>query len=321
MNKEPSPDILVDTSIFNTLTESIRRGNIIGEQTITTPTYHNYCPECNIPMKRALHNYKCTECGRTQICDSFEVAPKENITGGCIRATTGANKGRYYNTGESSKTQRKLADLLLNAQEQYTRDRFGKDVLIAAANQLNALKKIIIDGKKNIFRSTMRGEILGALIYFEGIRAHNVRFRSSICNFINFIGFNISGFARGEDKLRELNAMGLINIPAFDESINNYVERYLENLQLSNDYAQFVVDIVELSEKQKISMSRKIPSKVVGVIYLLVICYDLNIKIEELEKSTDNTKKSTFVKFYNDIYENLHAFEEVFKRHNIRYTK
>jgi len=315
---------LVDKDTFGQLIESIRRGEDIPSK-IDTINAHNYCPECNIPMKKAGYDYKCTECGRTQSCDSFEITPKENLTGGCIRVTTGANKGRYYNTGESNKSRQKLADALIHAQEQYKHDRFGNDVLTAAATQLNHLKKIIIDDKKNIFRSSMRGEILGALIYFEGIRVGNVRFRSSICKFINFIGYKISGFSRGEDKLRELNALGLIDIPRCDEPISSFIERYLENLHIVSDagidYAQFILDIVQLSESKKISMSRKIPSKVVGVIYLIIICYDLPIKVDDLEKGTDNTKKSTFIKFYNDIYANIHIFKEVFERHNIKYIK
>lgn len=323
------PFALLDDSLFDKLSNPIDMSGL-GELENMDAVY-NYCPDCEILMDLSGNDYQCSNCGLTSSAESERGRDIEESSGGSIRITTGPNRGRFRNVNSDySKTQKKnLLDQLLMRQSQYTGAKFPRNVLNAAADQYNRNQKVIKEDclddngvvkgqKKFVRRGSMKDEILAALIYFEGIREGSVRKKKDIAT---FMGLSTCGFARGEDILRNLEAEGLINIPVNDEPIEGFVERYLEALGLDNpDYSNFIVDIVKKSETAKIGMGSQISSKIVGSIWIIITQHKLKITSQTLEKSADETKKNTFMKFYKVVFENINAFAEIFRTYNIPYA-
>jgi hypothetical protein len=300
--------------------ESLILNNV--EVTDIQEPLHNYCPDCNTPMELALGEYRCGSCGLTQHNELGGVQDHSESVGGSLRVMTSSGRGRFYGvTGDYARVQRKaILDQLLAHASQYTGLAFQVNILHAVAHQYNTIQKLVVENDKGeegkfVRRGSIKNEVLAALIYFECIRAKLIRKKKDIATFMDLSTY---GFPRGEDILRTLHAEGKIDIPVNDEPMEGYVDRYLETLNIENpNYRSFIMEVVELSEKRKIGMHSQIASKVVGTIWVLITKLCLKISAATLEQAADNTKKNTFVKFYNVIFSNIKVFTPLFKRYGI----
>lgn len=311
---------LVDQDLFNQFLET--------KVDTTEHIMYNYCPDCNLPMILSLSEYQCAQCGLTYKNEIDGVKNHDDTVNSSIRITTGANKGHFYNTnGDYTKTQRKnVIEYLLQRARAYEGPVFSPAILNAAANQYNYIQKYITEDeydemgvktgtKKFVRRSSIRDEILAGLIYFEGIRAKTIRKKKDIAL---FMGLLTSGFARGEDKLRDLEAQGKIDIPVDEEPIEGYVDRYLEALNIVNDnYSAFITEIVNTAIECKLGIRCQLSSKIVGSIWILITKCKLNISVQTLEAAADNTKKNTFMKFYKIVFDNFATFAPIFAKYKV----
>jgi hypothetical protein len=291
-------------------------------------THLNYCDECEVPMELSGIEYHCKLCGYTQRNEIENTKDHDETVSTSIRITTGANRGRFHNNvGDYTKTQRKvILQQLLQQQSKFTGPPIQINILNATATRYNSIQKMITedeyDGngdvkgqKKFVRRGTIKDEILAALLYFECSAEGLFRKKKDIAT---FMGLATNGFSRGENILRNLEAEGKIELPADNEPIQGFVDRYMEALNIVNPaYEKFVVEIVEVSEKHRIGMNSQISSKIVGAIWTLITKCRLGITSATLEKHTDNTKKNTFMKFCNVISANMCVFAPVFVKHGI----
>ena len=283
---------------------------------------YNYCIDCNVIMQISGTVYQCQSCGQTVelIADCSDTSTNN---GGCIKISSGQNKGKCRNVNNNyAKTQKKnILNQLTQLQSEYKGTPFSYNTLVAVADRYNKIQTVIKDRgetEKSVRRGAMKDEIIAALIYFECIRGDNTRVHRDI---IEFMKLTTNGFSRGEELLRDLEANGLIDIPVNKEAVvKDFASRYLEILDLTDpSYLEFIVDIVNQSNKSKISMNSQISSKVVGALWTLIIKLKLGISVASVEKASDNTKKNTFVKFSNAIDNNITVFAEIFRKYNIPY--
>lgn len=241
--------------------------------------------------------------------------PDREASGGRIRITTGVNKGRFRNVNNDySRTQIKnIYDQLKQLQLHYSGAKISLDVLQSVAARYNSIQKLIKESstinEKFVRRGDIKNEILAALIYFECVRQNNPRKRSDIAL---FMGLPIQGFSRGEDTLRNLAANKFFDIPECDHIVG-YTERYFEALRIENPkYDAFVIAIVKRSVELNICVSSQIPSRVAGAIYIVITQCKLASTVADLELAADNTKKNTFMKFYNAVMSNYTEFVDLF---------
>jgi transcription initiation factor TFIIIB Brf1 subunit/transcription initiation factor TFIIB len=319
-----SSEELVDEAEFIALSETI----LHGKRVIVTK--HNYCPDCpNIAMETNGNEYQCPQCGQTR--SDIECDKDHNDTvNSSIRRTTGSNKGKYYTiNGDYAKTQHKsIYDQLLQNQRTWTGTAFPNDVLNAVADQYNQLQKVItedinddegktIGKKKFVRRGNIKDEVLAALIYYECVRKKIVRKKNDIAGFMKL---HTQGWSKGDEILRELAALGKIDLLLDEEPIIGFVEQYMETLNLDNpSYNKFIIELVEKSEELKIGMKSHLPSKIVGSIWILIEKLGLKITQSQLETSCNNCKKNTFMKFRDIVINNMGAFAPVFVANNIPY--
>lgn len=293
---------------------------------------YNFCPDCQLAMSMVHNEYQCGDCGYTAPNDTIGEASKD-ASGGRIRITTGANKGRYRNVNNDySKTQRKnILEQLTHLQNAYTGAKIPLDVLGSAADQYNSIQKIIKDlnvagdngntdattahNSKFVRRGDMKDEIIAALIYFECIAQKIPRKKNDIAA---FMGLATQGFARGEDILRNLAACKLIELPSSDDVVRGFTERYFETLGITNQaYITFVIEVVNRAAERKIGMGSQTSSKIVGVMWIVITKCGLGTAVTTLEKAADNTKKNTFMKFHKAVMDNLSHFTDLFKKYAV----
>lgn len=274
---------------------------------------YNKCASCHAIMTTAGMYYQCTNCGITVTNDTLD-EPGREASGGRIRITTGANKGRYRNVNNNySQTQVKnIFDQLKQLQLHYSGAGISLDVLQAVATKYNSIQRLIKEfnaDEKFVRRGDIKNDILAGLIYFECIRQIKPRKRSDIAL---FMGLPTQGFSRGENTLRDLAARKFFDIPECDHIVG-YTERYFEALRIDNPkYDAFVIALVKRSTERNICVSSQIPSRVAGAIYIVITQCKLQTTVAELEVAADNTKKNTFMKFYNAVMNNWPEFADLF---------
>lgn len=310
---------LIDSATFEKL--------CVIEPKITEQLLSNkYCKECRVPMNTLQLGYQCGNCGLL-IEEDISMTNELDSNPAGIHISTGHNKGKMYNVStDYTKIQLKtLLIQLLQKRRLYKGSDIPKNVLLDVAKTYNDIQKSIIeeveeDGKivkkRFVKRGSIKDEVLGALIYFECRNKGLVRKKSSITEFMNLKN---GGFARGESILRNLIADNKINITLKDETITDYTERYFEALNITEDCTDFVVDLVNVSEKTRLGMNSQISSKIVGAIWVLICSKKMGITFKQLEKATDDTKKNTFIKFYNIVRDNKPIFDPIFVKHSINF--
>lgn len=306
---------LVDEDLFNALAD----GRLESSVPATPVTDRNFCPDCpDTPLQLQSCEYKCPQCGRTESAD---------ITGVDIKTLMGANTLGGYRSAEGYiRAQREaIMRLLRTNNETFTGDKFPPDLLEEVASQYNVIQNLtdeihdsdgkVVGKKKFVRRSNIKDEVLAALIYLECINRKVVRKKKDVAQFMKL---QTHGFSSGENILRSLYAEGKISIDIGDEPVDGFAGRYLEALALDNDtYVGFITDIIHCAEAKNVGVNSVTSSKVVGAIWLLNIQLKLGIKVDQLERAGDNTKKNTFIKFYNEVVKNARLFAHVFKKYKV----
>jgi len=278
-------------------------------------------------MVLTLAEYNCTRCGKVigatdSFVDHAEASPS------MLRIGAGAHKGRFYNiAGDYTKTQRKLIeDQLMRNRSEFKHANIPDHVLSAVADKYNAIQKDItedrIDTEGNICgkqkfvrRGNIKDEILAALIHAECIKHKLVRKKKDIAEFMKLPS---AGFSRGEDILRSLVSEGRIAEIESTETMQAHIQRYLEDLEIEREnYAGFITEVIETSERCRIGMNSQISSKVLGAIWIIITHCGLKITSARLEAAGDNTKKNTFVKFSQAVDKHMITFTRIFNKYKI----
>ena len=288
---------------------------------------YNYCPECRVPMALTSSEYLCS-CG-IAVDNSIENGKDANATAAAIRISSGSNSGKFYNVvGDYSKTQHKaIMKQLLSCHMHYKgTTAFPRNVINATAASYNNIQRTITeemtlpDGttvtKKFVKRGTIKCEILAALMFYECVRVGLVRKKKDIAMFMDLETY---GFSRGETILRNLAAEGRIDLPLNDDEVaSRFVDKYAEALNIVDQgHIDFVTELVELSEERRICMRSHLSSKVAGAMWVLIRHARLDITETELERAADNTKRHTFMRFYEAVFSNMTVFGPLFREYGV----
>ena len=320
--------LLDDSAFEHLLTSKILDG-------VSLTVEYNYCTDCRTPMNKRIDTvYECPKCGlNRQLEGETRDCGEENEHSGTIRIGNKNNNRRsiYNICSDYSRTQKRaILDQLNISNDQFVGPKIPKDVLAKAAECYNKIQKFspCEDGnnnnnnKKFVKRGNIKDEVLGALVYYECIRADVTRKKKDIAEFMKLPN---NGISRGEDILRTLNAEGVIdNLPINEDPTESFVERYMEALGLDTHcdaiiFHDFIIELVAASIKKMIGISSISSSKVVGCIYILVQRRRLDITIQTIEDCCDNIRKSTFIRFAKEILDakNITKFITVFEKYAV----
>lgn len=309
----------VDDQVFNQLNE------------ISLPESelkYNYCPDCKIPMSLSHNDYYCNSCGCIKECIGDINKNHSDTINSTIRISTGSSKGRYYNVnGDYSVTQLKTIMVQLKSNRSaWNGKSIPQNILSAAAIEYNKIQKYVTEDditdngrirgqKKIVRRGDIKDEMLAALIYFIAVNEKTPLKKIDIANFMHLPN---GGFARGENTIRRLVSSKKLKLVIGEECAEDYTDRYLDGLNITDSkYRDFIIAVVDYSEKRKICMSSQLSSKVVGAIWVVIQCCKLGISAEKLEEASDNTKRNTFTKFYTAVMKNKNIFMVYFIKYGI----
>lgn len=271
--------------------------------------YKNMCPDCHVPMLRDASELSCPQCKRTESAD-ITVADALNST------------KRNWSTDPDGNQRYKTLRSLENFAREHTGDAIPHDVLDEVAGiyheiQQKAFDEEVVDGEVRKRRFVRRGnnkdQILAYLIYAVCCKKGIIRSQECIKQFMKL---KSPGFSQGEKEVRLFQGQGIIkDICVVEEPVQAIVARYFELLKIDITYSGFICEIVELANRKHIGNS-KLASKLVGAIWMLIQQTKMKITTAQVEKATD-TKKTTYMNFYNDIKNNMPVFKRVFDKHGI----
>lgn len=314
----------VFTSTAPTLSDNVF-SNFADVKPVIEDTRRGTCHSCNVPMKLYGSDYNCPNCGLVEE-NNTTATPRESNGSSSIKISMNGRKSRIYSvTTDYSKTQKKqIFDQLVQNNNAYEGFKFSRDILSKVAIEYNNVQKSVtviqksggqLQQKKFVKRGNIKDEVLAAFVYYECIRAGATRKKKDVAAMMKL---NTGGFSTGETILRALHNAGKIDIPINDEPVDDYLDRYMETLNINDDsYRGFVLDIVGHSEALCIGMNSQISSKIVGAIWIVITNCGLGISAAALEHAADGIKKSTFIKFRKAVESNFAEFRQFYHKYNI----
>lgn len=188
-----------------------------------------------------------------------------------------------------------------------------KNVMIEANNMFAKIK----DHKK-VYRKDGKKGVIGSCIYYA---CYNNGISKTPSEIAQFSGIEDKFHSRGDRELRALSEMGIIDLPAKINPINDYIDRYLQILKIDTKYKSFLTDMIKRANEKKIHIlyDSKSNTKACAVIYILVerVASLRAIITDETISSVCNISKTTFIRYYKIICEYYRKFKKVFKRHGI----
>lgn len=225
-----------------------------------------------------------------------------------VKSTIGARKGMCYNTPQDySQTQH--GNILKHLKALSAQDNsVPQAAILFAADTYNSIQRNHDDGIKFVRRGGIKNEVLARLLYYGCIKC-GTPFKIQILN--RFM--KISSSTRGEQILRQLETEGKIQLPADAAPNRDYITRYFAVLGRETDEQgkDFVESLVDISYDNCICQQACLISRIVGAIWVYVCEAHLDVSAERLEAATDNTKKTTFKKFSDEVYRYI-EFEPAF---------
>lgn len=292
-------------------------GNLIRQKDIVI------CQHCGIELK---NNTNITE---EQYSTSAMTECNVNINGFIPIKITG--KGSYgyqrslLKTCASYKKYRKNTTLkdMNNWNVQSVKHHIPKSVIREANDIFATIKE-----NGYVFRKDGKKGVLSACLYYA---CYNNNITKTPSEVASFSGIEEKFHSLGDRILCDLNERGVISIPVKINPINDYVERYMESLEIpkiskdGKNYHGFVIDIIYRAEKNLIHIlhDSKNNTKCVGAIYMLIERVPhLRKKIsKEYIDNTCGISKTTFIRYYNILCKFYRKFKKSFKRYGIPMKK
>jgi hypothetical protein len=218
-----------------------------------------------------------------------------------------------YDTYRKGTTLREL----LNWNSQSTGKHLPKNIMEEANNMFSTIKSC-----GYVYRKDVKKGVLSACIYYA---CYNNGISKTPSEIAQIVGIAEKFHSMGDRILRDLNERGVIDLPDKINPIIDYVERYMEILNIPSKYKTFILDMIYVADREKLHVlsDSKNNTKCIGTIYLLIDrARDLKskIKIDSIDKDCE-ISKTTFLKYYNLLCKFYRKFVPVFVKHRIPMKK
>jgi transcription initiation factor TFIIIB Brf1 subunit/transcription initiation factor TFIIB len=169
-----------------------------------------------------------------------------------------------------------------------------------------------------VFRKDGKKGVLSACLYYA---CYNNGISKTPSEIAQFSCIEEKFHSQGDRILHDLNERGIIEIPIKVNPIIDYIDRYIELLDIDKKYKQFIIDLIDRAEKKHIHIlhDSKSNTKAVGAIYILVERVpELKKRIsKDLIEKECSISKTTFIRYYIILMQYYKKLKKVFKRHQI----
>jgi len=270
----------------------------------------------------------CTVCGleTKQLAISFDdtttsVVNDSNVNDKGYMSMRVTGKGSYgYNRNllkscANYSQYRKINTLkeMHNWNAQSTGMKLPKNVMDEANNMFAKIKE-----KGYVYRKDVKKGVQSACLYYA---CYNNGISKTPNEIAQIAQIAEKFHSAGDRILRDLNERGIIDLPNKINPIIDYVERYFELLGIPKKYKDFVLDIIERADRDKLHVlcDSKNNTKCIGAIYMLID------RVPELRKAIDKDKidkeceisKTTFIKYFSLLCKYYRKFVPIFAKHKI----
>lgn len=262
----------------------------------------------------------CVNCGSTI---------SEGVCSQCGTALVSECKTEYELRDTAKRTrqccspQRTIEQFLKTCKEIHRNENYNMpdQVLDAVAKRYMEISETLSKGfgtgagrKEVVRRGNRRREVIAALLYFELIRANYAMKRENIAAFLDL---RTNGFSRGENIVRRLNALGLFELPSEDMLAEAHVRMYFDALGIvDNNSFEFILALIEATDKRHACANSCLASKVVGAIWLTFKKLGRPVSARDIEK-VNSIKKATFMKYADYVESRLAVYEGLFIAYGI----
>ena len=169
-----------------------------------------------------------------------------------------------------------------------------------------------------VFRKDNKKGVLSACLYYS---CYNNGIIKTPQEMAKYVGIQEKFHSYGDRVLQDLNDKEIISIPSKMDSINKYIDKYFELLDIDKIYKPFVINIIKKLEESNIHLlhDSKNNTKCIGAIYLLIQRIPkLKQKIskEKIEKEC-KISKTTFIRYFKIINLYYKTIKVIFKRYSI----
>ena len=282
-----------------------------------------YCEKCNDVIIDSVCN--CFSSLDTCLHDdsskfNFSTEKNHNVSSNSFMSfnVVGPNSYRYqksllktcakYSSYRAHTTRKDLDNCNYN----YKGKKIPKNIIKMAIELFSKIKE-----HNFVFRGNGKKGVLGACLFYACVSNNITKTPREIANIMNIEERFLS---HGDRILQEMNENKIISIPTILRPLTDYLSQYFPILNIPDKYKQFIIDIVDKSEKKNIHIlnDSRTTTKCIGAIFLLVS------RVKELKHISQhmiikecNISKSTFIRYYNLLIINYKYIKPVFKKHRI----
>lgn len=287
---------------------------------------YNFCPKCKIECKITDGSVYCIKCGlETSVIDdnnkfSFSVEKDHNTSDNSFMSFNFVGKNSYCYQRSFLKTCANYSSFrrnnnrkdLYNYNYQYEGKKIPKNSIKLAIELFSKIKE-----NNYVFRGNGKKGVLGACLFYACVINHITKTPREIASVMEIEERFLS---QGDRIVQALNEKGIISIPTILRPLKDYLDQYFPALSIPVKYKQFIIDIIERSEKKNIHIRNdsRTTTKAIGAIFLLIN------RVKSLQHITKdmivkecNISKSTFIRYYNLLLTHWKIIKPVFKKHKI----
>lgn len=283
------------------------------------------CPTCKIRGTLSIGTITCEKCGmkqryvknmRNYITDSNNYG----ISGDMFMSFKLIGQNAYYNNRSLMRTcssynaySRNQISRQIHAKNfQHCGKKMPKDAINLAVEIVTQIRNA-----GNVFRGNGKWGVVGACLFYACVMKGITKTPREIADLLEVEEKFLS---QGDRTLQDLNERGVIDIPTFLQPLPDYINQYFAALKIPNDYAPFIVDLIDRAEKKHIHITNesRLTTKCVGAILMLTVrVKSLNHITKDMICTECRISKSTFTRYYNLLRENHKKIRKVFKKHGI----
>jgi hypothetical protein len=289
----------------------------------------NKCHICDGDLYLSVNILTCQSCGlETQNCSN--ITEEEYSTAAITDCNVNSNgfismrivgPGSYgYNrallkTSANYEKYRKINMLkdMNSWNNNSKKHHMPKNIMLEVNDDFDKIKK-----HGYVFRKDGKKGVISALLYYR-CYAHGISKTPS--EIAQFSGIEEKFHSQGDRILHDLAERGIIQIPHKVNPIIDYIERYMELLEIDKKYKQFIIDLINRAEAKHIHIlhDSKANTKAVGAIYVLVDRIpSLRSRVtKDIIEKECGISKTTFLRYYNIIHTYYKKIKKTFKKHNI----
>ena len=303
--------------------------NSYFEANITIPTFKSGCYSCGGVLHVKNRLLTCQECG-LEISDSVGLPADEESYSSLHDSNVndksfismrvvgpgayGYNRNLLKNCAVYTKFRKMTTLKELHIWNSQSHNNQLPKHIIEMANDMFAM----IKEHGYVYRKDVKKGVQAACLYYT---CHMNGISKTPSEIAAIVGIDEKFLSAGDRILRDLNERSVIHIPAKINVIANYVNRYFELLNINAKYKQFIFDIIDQADDDRLHVlfDSKDNTKCVGAIYLLID------RVKELRTTIDkdklgnecNISKTTFIKYHNMINKYYKKFIHIFIKHDI----